>query len=363
MVKVGVIGAGRWGKNHIRTLSKLDCELVGIADINPNTEELAKENNILYFQDFYDMLPFVDAVTVAVPTDKHYDVVKECLIAKKHVLVEKPVTLRAQKTNELVELAEQQKCVFSVGYLYRFNPAVIKLKELLADAGQLQYITTRYVHSTNPPRRDSGAVVNLGVHLIDILNFILDKRPERVYCKTMDLFGNGLEESAMIMLDYDRFYASLEVSSCHPEKARDIWIVAENLKIACDFQEQTIQVYPISVSYDGVNKDEPYSIEIEKSEPLRDELNHFLTIVSHELNGEYTKMVNIGKEEYFTSRVCELALLSAEIKRDLDVMPIDSVQKNGKKIGTPSQENGKKNGSELTPTNGTRQSNGVSSYA
>lgn len=184
MVKVGVIGAGKWGRNHIRTLSNLDCELVGLADIDPQAEKIAKDNNILYFQDFYDMLPYVDAVTVAVPTDKHYDVVKECLIAKKHVLVEKPVTLRANKTQELVELAEQQKCVFSVGYLYRFNPAVIKLKELLEDAGQLQYITTRYVHSTNPPRRDSGAVVNLGVHLIDILNFILEKHPGRVYCKT-----------------------------------------------------------------------------------------------------------------------------------------------------------------------------------
>ncbi|KAA3662892.1 MAG: gfo/Idh/MocA family oxidoreductase [Calditrichaeota bacterium] len=363
MVKVGVIGAGKWGKNHIRTLSNLDCELVGLADIDPQAEKLAKDNNILYFQDFYDMLPYVDAVTVAVPTDKHYDVVKECLIAKKHVLVEKPVTLRAQKTQELVELAEQQKCVFSVGYLYRFNPAVIKLKEILEEAGQLQYITTRYVHSTNPPRRDSGAVVNLGVHLIDILNFILEKHPGRVYCKAMDLFGNGLEESAMIMLDYDKFYASLEVSSCHPEKARDIWIIAEKLKVYCDFQEQTIEVHPIEVSYEGVKKIEPYSVEVEKSQPLSDELAHFLTIVSHELNGEYTKMVNIGKEEYFTSRVCELALLSAEIKRDLDVMPDPMAAANGVKTNGSLSTNGTQQKNGHAYSNGKTQKNGVSAYA
>ncbi len=319
MMKIGVIGAGRWGKNHVHTLADLPCILHGVADVDPAAATIAAQFRAKYYPAYAEMLPHVDAVTVAVPTDLHYQVVKNCLLAGKHVLVEKPVTLQSTQTNELVELAEKKKIILSVGYLYRFNATVVKLKDLLAQAGRLQYITARYIHSTNPPRTDSGAVVNLGVHLIDILNFILEQRPARVYCKKMDLLANGLEESALITLDYEDFYATLEVSSCHPLKSRDMWIIAEKHKIYADFLNQEIKVFPIEVSYRGVKKGEPWNVPVMKAEPLAEELRHFIICVANHRNGEYAGIINIGREEYYTSRICELALLSAAVQRDLDV--------------------------------------------
>lgn len=319
MVKVGIIGLGKWGKNHLRLLSKLPVHVVGIADVDGSKRQLAEEFDTNFFTDYKKLLPLVDAVSVVVPTNYHYQVVREALESGKHVLVEKPVTDDAEKTRELVGLASEKGLLLSVGYLYRFNPAVQKLKELVKTAGRLQYITARYVHSTNPPRKDSGAVLNLGIHMIDILNFVLEDRPKRVYCKLVNSVHPKREDSAMIMLDYGHFFASVEVSSCHPEKKRDMWVIAEKEKIYADFLEQQIIRYPILISEEKVEAGKETHEEIFKNEPLAEQLKYFVDMVENCNNGRFKEIVNLGEEEYYTSRICELALKSAEFKRDLDI--------------------------------------------
>jgi len=319
VIKLGVIGAGKWGKNHLRVYSQLPVNLVGLADIDESKKALAEEFKTNFFSDYHRMLPLVDAVSVVVPTNLHYQVVKDALAAHRHVLVEKPVTNDSQKTKELVELAKSSGLLLSVGYLYRFNPAVRKLKELIAAAGTLQYITARYIHSSNPPRRDSGAVLNLGIHMVDILNFVLDVRPKRVYCKRVNFIHPEREDSALILLDYDDFFASVEVSSCHPEKKRDAWVIAGNEKIYADFLEQQVIRFPIKVSEEEVVTGREIKEHIIKNEPLNEQLKYFVDLVENCNNGKFSEIVNLGEEEYYTTRICELALKSAESKRDLEV--------------------------------------------
>ncbi|HID25923.1 MAG TPA: Gfo/Idh/MocA family oxidoreductase, partial [Thermoplasmata archaeon] len=133
------------------------------------------------------------AVVIATPTDTHYDVVKNCLKNGKHVLVEKPIASSSQQSKSLVKLAESNNLILSVGYLYRFNNAIRKTKELINEIGEIQYITARYIHSTKPPRRDSGVIINLGIHVIDVLNFITDRIPEKVYAKKKNLLSKVLK--------------------------------------------------------------------------------------------------------------------------------------------------------------------------
>ncbi len=318
MVNIGVIGTGKWGLNHIRIFSELG-NLKAIADIRPESEQTAKEFNASFYTDYKQLLPEVDAVTVVVPTDKHYEIVKECLNQGKHVLVEKPVTLYADQTKELVELAKQKGLILSVGYLFRFNPAVKKLKELVKDIGQIQYIKGRYIHSSKPPRKDSGAILNLGVHLIDSLNFILEERPKRVYCKKVNLLNEKNEDSATIVLDYEKFFAEFELSCCHPEKKRDMWIIAKNDKIYADFFDQKITRNPFQVTEEGIKGERNLKLELNKNEPLKEELKHFVECVKDYHQGKGSEITNIGEEEYYTTRICELALQSAKLRRDLDV--------------------------------------------
>jgi len=306
MIRVGVIGAGKWGKNHVRVYSKLKgCELVGIADVNPDAKSLADEFGTEFYTDYNELLEKVDAVSVVVPTNLHYDVVKACINAGKHVLVEKPITMDSTTATELRDLANEKGVMLTVGYLFRFNAAVQELKRQLATAGDIQYITARYMHSNKPPRKDSGVVFNFGVHLIDILSFVLEKTPEKVYCKTKKLLSEEREDVAIAVLDYGGFAAELEMSWLHPLKKRDLWIIGSKKKIYVDLLEQMMTVYPIEVSYDG-NKTEPeQSIEIHKNEPLKDELSDFIQKI------EKKDFSNNG-DVYNTTKLCELCLKSAE---------------------------------------------------
>src|SRR3989338_4146429 len=140
MVKIGVIGSGDWGKNHLRIYSELDCELAGLADVNKDMKELADRYHIKFFTDYKQLLPLVDAVSVVVPTDRHYDVVKYCLEQGKHVLVEKPITLDSKSAKELLGLAKSKNLMLAVGYLFRFNSAVIRLRDEIKNIGKIQAI-------------------------------------------------------------------------------------------------------------------------------------------------------------------------------------------------------------------------------
>jgi UDP-N-acetylglucosamine 3-dehydrogenase len=320
MIKIGIIGAGRWGQNHLRIFSELNnCELIGIADVDIEKAELAKQYNTNFFNEYKELINKIDAVSVVVPTDMHYDIVKYCLNEGKHVLVEKPITLNSDKAKELVELANRKNLILSVGYLFRFNPVVIELKKRLKEkSGKIQYITGRYIHSSKPPRADSGVIFNLGIHMIDILNFILDKKPFKVYCKRTNFLNEKNEDSATIVLNYNSFFASLDVSCCHPLKKRDMWIIAENEKIYVDFFDQIMKVYPIYIKDGEVVKELESNIEIRKNEPLKEQLNHFINCVTG-IENNIEEMHNIGEEEYYTTKICELAVKSDEFGAELEL--------------------------------------------
>ena len=186
-----------------------------------------------------------------------------------------------------------------MGYLYRFNSAVQELKEQIKKVGDIHYISARYIHSDKPPRTDSGAVFNLSIHLIDILNFVLEKTPEKVFCKKINYLSKEREDCAVIVLDYGNFMAELEVSWFHPLKKRDMWVIGSKKKVYADFLEQVVQEYTGFSSF--------RNIEIRKNEPLKEELRYFCSAAEGKENGK-----NEGAEEINILKVCEACLKSAE---------------------------------------------------
>ncbi|MBS3097308.1 Gfo/Idh/MocA family oxidoreductase [Candidatus Woesearchaeota archaeon] len=313
MVKIGVVGAGKWGINHLRIFSELDCELVGLADSDNEKREIANKYKIKFFTNYKELLPLVDAVSVVVPTNLHFGVVKECLLAGKHVLVEKPITLNSNEAKKLIELAKKKNLILAVGYLFRFNAAVLALKGELKKIGDIQYITARYIHSNKPPRKDCGVVFNFAIHLIDILNFILDEKPKRVFCKKLNYLSEEREDCAFIILDYGKFIANMEVSWFHPLKKRDMWIIGSKEKVYIDLFEQIIKKYPIEVSYDKVSLLKEYEVKVNKNEPLEEELKKFCDCIKNNM------ITNVGEEELITTKICELCLKSAKENKELEL--------------------------------------------
>ncbi len=312
MVRIGVIGSGKWGENHLKDFFRISsCHLIGLADIDERKSELAAKHGIKFFKNYQDMLPQVDAVTVVTPTTTHYEIAKNCLLQGKHVFVEKPLCFDHQQAEELVNLAKEKKVVLSVGYVFRFNPLMNRVKELLLEIGEIHYIHGRYIHSTVPPRKDSGVVFNLAIHLIDYLNVLLEEDPQQIYAKNSHLISKQHEDSSFITIDYGNFSAHLEASCCHPMKKRDMWIIGSKEKIYLDFLDQVIERHPLTIDEEKTERKETFrDPEVGKNQPLHEELKYFAHLCNKKNMGEDISS-NISAENILTTKMCMLAIQSA----------------------------------------------------
>jgi len=321
VVKIGIIGSGKWGENHLRDFSKISsCHLTGLADVDERKRDLAEKNGLKFFTKYQEMLPHVDAVSVVTPTTFHYQIAKDCLLQGKHVFVEKPLCFDHEQAQELVNIAEKQKLILSVGYVFRFNPLMNRVKELLSEIGDIHYIHGRYIHSTVPPRKDSGAIFNLGVHLIDFLNVLLEENPQQIYARNSHLISKQYEDSSFISVDYGTFSAHLEVSCCHPLKKRDMWIIGSKEKLYLDFLDQVLERHPLTVTEDKTERKETFRDPgVGKNQPLYEELKYFVHLCNKKNMGEKIDQ-NISAENILTTKMCMLAIQSA---RDNEIYKIE----------------------------------------
>jgi predicted dehydrogenase len=303
MIKIGVIGGGKWGKNHLRALSEISCKITGLADTDESKRQIAADYKIHFTRDFRELCALSDAVVVVTPASTHFDVAAECLRLKKHVLVEKPLTMSSNQANELVEAAERQNLILATGHLYRFNPAVIKLKEEIGKIGSLRYLKFRYVNMNPEAPRECNIIFDLGSHLFDLLLFILERTPERIHSTRLQNTSHFENRFADIMLDYGNFAASLELSWRYPQKLRDGWMIGSNSSIYTDFLKQEITIYPEPTVNEVTQS--AFTRDIEKVEPLKEELRQFVECIEM---GK--KPINNGDDSCRVIRLCEAAIES-----------------------------------------------------
>ena len=157
-LKLGVVGVGHLGQHHARIYREMgEIQFVGSFDSDP------KKSN---FPTLAALADAADAVSVATPTETHFNVAKIFLERGKHVLVEKPITRELAEAEQLVALARQHNCVLQVGHVERFNPVMQYLNDTLAEARFIE------VHRLSPyPGRstDIGVVLDLMIHDLDVI--------------------------------------------------------------------------------------------------------------------------------------------------------------------------------------------------
>ncbi|GJL53139.1 MAG: UDP-N-acetylglucosamine 3-dehydrogenase [Nitrospirales bacterium] len=167
-LKVGVIGVGHLGQHHARIYSALpEARLVAISDIDVSRgHAIASQFHVQHHAQFARLLSDVDAVSVAVPTSQHYPVVRACLEAGVHVLVEKPITSGIEDGRTLVKLAKQYKCILQVGHVERFNPIVDIVRPLIQNPG---FVECHRLSPFQPRGTDVDVVLDLMIHDLDIV--------------------------------------------------------------------------------------------------------------------------------------------------------------------------------------------------
>jgi UDP-N-acetylglucosamine 3-dehydrogenase len=276
MVRVGVIGTGVMGVNHIRIYHEMEgVELVGISDIDEErVKELSRKYGTEPFTDYKRLLrKDLDAISIVVPTKLHKQVCLDALEAGANVLVEKPIADTPENADIMIQAAKNAGKALMIGHIERFNPAVIKLKEII-DAGLLGKIvsmSTRRVGAYNPRIRDVGVILDIGVHDIDIISYLYGLKVNKVHAIAgADI--HPFEDHASIHLRFDHNQTGLvDTNWLTPHKIRNLTAVGIKSVAYPDYINQTLELH-----------DEKWIREakVDKAEPLRNELEHFIKCVS-----------------------------------------------------------------------------------
>jgi UDP-N-acetylglucosamine 3-dehydrogenase len=273
LIKVGVVGLGAMGQHHARLYSQLNCHLVGVADANPvRAKEIGEKYNTLYYSDYHELLTKVEAVSIAVPTTLHHAIAMDFLKVGVHCLVEKPIAFSIKEAGEMIETAEKSHASLAIGHIERFNPAVLKLKQIVDRGilGKLLIISTRRVGPFVPRIRDVGVVIDSATHDIGVVMHLIGKEPVGVFSRVGSL-KHPKEDYAIIVLDFAGTTACIEVNWFTPHKVRTLVATGSEGIAYLDYIEQEVTVH----NSHGID-----TLDVQKAEPLKLEIEDFLRSIS-----------------------------------------------------------------------------------
>lgn len=283
MTRVGVVGTGHMGQYHVNVYSELpNVKLAGIADVSKErVVAVAKRFKTKGYTDYRKLIGQVDAVTVAVPTGKHYEVAKEFLSAGVHVLLEKPITPTLKEAKELYSIAKKKKVVLQVGHVERFNGAVQEVKKIIKNP---LLVETRRIGPFVQRVQDDGVVLDLMIHDIDIVLNLVDSEIVKVNAVGGSIFTNTGDYANVQIYFKNGCVASLIASRVSQEKIRTLAVSQKDAYISLDYGAQELHLHRQASSQYFLSKEElKYKQEsmiervfVHKDNPLKLEVKHFL---------------------------------------------------------------------------------------
>lgn len=269
-VKVGVVGTGAIGRNHVRVYSELEgADLVCVHDLDRTAAgELAEQFGCEAVDSLEEFIARVDAASVSTPTVTHRAIGSALLEAGKHILVEKPIADSPEDARTLVDLAQAKGCVLQVGHIERFNPVMSRLEE--------QLDSPRFIesHRLSPfPKRslDIGVVLDLMIHDLEIVLHLVNSPVASIDAVGVPVLTRR-EDIANARLRFENgCVANITVSRISPERMRKIRVFQSDAYLSLDYQDQSGWVH----RRDGMEivREE---VEVEKDEPLLRELADFV---------------------------------------------------------------------------------------
>ncbi|MFA5074894.1 MAG: Gfo/Idh/MocA family oxidoreductase [Candidatus Babeliales bacterium] len=285
MLKIGVIGLGHMGGYHASNCRLIpNIQLVGVADTKKENWEKIKIENIIKTENYKDLFNSVDAFIIAVPTDLHYKIAKDCLENKKHVLVEKPITKNLLQAKELFEIAQKNNLALHIGHVERFNGAVQELKKIIQDPYLIE------CHRMGPfiqRVQNDSVIMDLMIHDIDILLNLVNSQ-----VKSFSVIGNrintNLSDIAAVIITFQNGVLAKIVSSrVSQTKQRTMCIHQKNSFIKLDFTTQDISIHKsasdsVKIGSDQLKYKQESTIErlfVYKDNPLKLEIENFVNSI------------------------------------------------------------------------------------
>lgn len=302
-LRVAVVGIGHLGKEHARIYHELsgDVRLVGLCDSDASKKEKAEALGVPFYKNPQDLIGQVDAVSIATPTSTHFKVARDFLNAGVHTLIEKPITLKIEEADELIEIAQKKNLSLQVGHIERHNPAFKRVGEI---ARNIRFFEIHRLGPFNTRITDCGVVLDLMIHDLDIVLNLMKSE-----LASFDAVGINVltpyEDIANVRLKFrNGAVADITASRLTPEKQRKIRIFQEDAYISMDYGTQTCKIFRKQGF--GIAQE---SIDIEKAEPLKEELKYFVSRID---SGE-----SLGKPDLAARNALALAIeIVAAIKHN-----------------------------------------------
>jgi len=279
--RTAVIGVGYLGKFHAQKYARLpEAELVAVCDANEEVARgIAAEHGVEVYTDYHELIGKVDAVSIVVPTQKHFEVAKTFLDNGVHVLLEKPITSTVEQARELVDLANRRQLVFQIGHLERFNPAVMAMENVLR---QPQFIESHRIAPFNPRGADVNVILDLMIHDIDIiLDFVrspvVDIRASGVPVLSQDI------DVANARLQFENgCVANVTASRVSMKSERMMRIFQPDAYLTIDFQNKKLGVHRKGEGemFPGIAEIDSTEREFEQGDALLAETAAFLNSIT-----------------------------------------------------------------------------------
>lgn len=241
-LRTAVIGVGYLGQFHAEKYAQLpDTELVAVVDTDMNrAAEVAAKVGTSPCTDYRELLDRVDAVSIVVSTQYHFEVARAFLDRGVHVLLEKPITTTIEEADELIRIADERKAVFQVGHLERFNPVVMALDELLTGP---RFIESLRIAPFKPRGTDVNVVLDLMIHDIDIIQHIIDSPVKQVNSIGAPVFTDE-EDIANARIQFENgCVANVTASRISLKSERKMRIFQADSYITVDFQNKSLAVF------------------------------------------------------------------------------------------------------------------------
>ncbi len=263
-IKIGVIGAGHFGKYHIQALKKIpNVELVGFYDIDPFVQNfVSNEYQIKSYPSYESILNDVDIVDIVTPTISHFDCAVEAIRCHKHIFIEKPVTHTVETAEKLINLAYEAGIKAQVGHIERFNPAFLAVEKIInkpafIEAHRLQPFTNRSL--------DVSVILNLMIHDLDIILHIVNSNIKKISASGASIVTN-MPDVANARIEFENgCVAHLTSSRISVENLRNLKIFQKESSITIDFLNKKAEI--IFAKLNNNTTDELSSIELWSEHP------------------------------------------------------------------------------------------------
>jgi UDP-2-acetamido-3-amino-2,3-dideoxy-glucuronate N-acetyltransferase len=290
VARIACIGCGYWGKKVARNLASLNA-LHAVSDVSPDALTQVSEEYGVSGHTFEAVLndPDCDAVAIASPASLHAEHARRALTAGKHVFVEKPLALHLFEGHSLVKLARDRGRILMVGHLLRYHPCVIALVDQVRSGrlGEIKHIYSRRF-SLGKIRTEEDVIWSFAPHDISLILALLGEAPTYVSGEASSILTSGIADMANIHLGFPSgVSARVSVSWINPTKEHRTVVIGSEAHAVFDDTldwDKKLQIYDhridLSANAPSVSKAEPVSPKVEKGEPLREELAHFLNCIA-----------------------------------------------------------------------------------